>query len=208
MSDPTGERRSWHVAVTKYDREAFLADKDQLYAEAVVREPAEKLWLDTPELEAAHDGIVATAKEPNELVDQLTDLCGEAWHVNGKDEERISTADIRAKLLMKPEDSFRCHNLGRRILDAMTTLGWTKAPGRLRCHKSDQATKGYTRPLPFGPRNVPSHGQLTLGEPPVVTAEDVGEPGEGDVALEEAVKARAVEVGPGAGSTAGPDAPG
>jgi hypothetical protein len=39
----------------EYDREAFLADKDQLYAEAVVCEPAEKLWLDTPGLVAAHE---------------------------------------------------------------------------------------------------------------------------------------------------------
>ena len=98
LNDPTGERRYWHVAVTCYDRDAFLADKDQLYAEAVAREPAENLWLDTPELEAAHDAIVATVKAPNELVDMLADLHGEVWHVNGKDEERVSTADIRRAL--------------------------------------------------------------------------------------------------------------
>src|SRR5262249_41442683 len=69
LNDPTGERRYWHVAMSFYLREAFLADKDQLYAEAVAREPNEKLWLDTPELVAAHDAVVATAKEPNELVD-------------------------------------------------------------------------------------------------------------------------------------------
>src|SRR5262249_17478645 len=69
LNDPTGERRYWHVAVVKYDREAFLADKDQLYAEAVAREPKEKLWLDTPALVKAHDAIIATAKEPNALVD-------------------------------------------------------------------------------------------------------------------------------------------
>ena len=84
LNDPTGERRYWHVAVTAYDRDAFLADKDQIYAEAVAREPAENLWLDTPELVAAHDAIVATAKEPNELVDLLADLRGEIWHVNGE----------------------------------------------------------------------------------------------------------------------------
>jgi Virulence-associated protein E len=60
LNDPTGERRYWHVAVEAYDREAFLADKDQLYAEAVLREPTERLWLDTPELVASHDAIVAT----------------------------------------------------------------------------------------------------------------------------------------------------
>ena len=100
LNDPTGERRYWHVAVIYYDRDAFLADKDQLYAEAVAREPTENLWLDTPELKAAHDAIVAAAKEPNELVDMLADLRGEVWHVNGKDEERISTQDIRVQLGM------------------------------------------------------------------------------------------------------------
>ena len=148
LNDPTGERRSWHVAVTSYIRDAFVADKDQIYAEAVAREPAERLWLDTPELVAAHDAIVATAKEPNELVDLLADLHSEAWHVDGKDEERVSTQDVRNKLGMMAADAARSHGIGRRIFDAMTMLGWTKAPGTLRCHKDHQPTTGYTRPLP------------------------------------------------------------
>lgn len=155
LNDPTGERRYWHVAVKHYDRDAFHGDKDQIYAEAVKREPTENLWLDTPELMAAHDAMVATVKEPNELVDQLADLYGEAWHVNGEDEERISTADIRNMLNMTLADAVRAHNIGRRIADAMKTLGWTRARGTLRCHKGHQPTTGYTRPLPFGPRNKP-----------------------------------------------------
>jgi hypothetical protein len=155
LNDPTGERRYWHVAVKHYDRDAFHGDKDQIYAEAVKREPTENLWLDTPELMAAHDAMVATVKEPNELVDQLADLYGEAWHVNGEDEERISTADIRNMLNMTLADAVRTHNIGRRIADAMKTLGWTRARGTLRCHKGHQPTTGYTRPLPFGPRNKP-----------------------------------------------------
>ena len=164
LNDPTGERRYWHVAVTLYDREAFLADKDQLYAEAVEREPHEKLWLDTPELVAAHDAIVAAAKEPNELVDLLADLRGEVWHVDGKDEERVSTADIRAQLYMTAVDAARSHGIGRRIFDAMTVLGWRKARGTIRCHKAQpqwigsgpdpkytQPTTGYIRPLALGP---------------------------------------------------------
>jgi predicted P-loop ATPase len=122
LNDPTGERRYWHVAVTLYDREAFLADKDQLYAEAVEREPHEKLWLDTPGLVAAHDAVVATVKEPNELVVLLTDLRGEVWHANGKDEERASAQDIRFQLHMTAADAARSHNIGRRIEEAMMEL--------------------------------------------------------------------------------------
>ena len=98
---------------------------------------------------------MASAKEPNELVDLLVDLRGEDWHVDGKDEERVSTADIRAHLGMKPADAIRAHNTGRRIFDAMTVLGWTKAAATLRCHKGDQPTTGYTRPLPIGARDTP-----------------------------------------------------
>ena len=127
-----------------YDRDAFLADKDQLYAEAVVREPNENLWLDTPELVTAHDAVVAAAKEPNELVDLLADLRGEVWHVNGKDEERVSAQDIRIKLGMTAADAARSHGIGRRILEAMMALGWTKASGTIRCHKEQAPMIGYT----------------------------------------------------------------
>ena len=151
LNDPTGERRYWHVAIKLYIQDAFLADKDQLYAEAISREPTEKLWLDTPKLVAAHDAVVAGAKEPSELVDSLADLKGEVWHVDGKYEERVSTQGVRIHLGLLEVDALRFHNYGRRTLDAMTTLGWTKARGSLRCHKDRQPTTGYTRPLPDGP---------------------------------------------------------
>jgi predicted P-loop ATPase len=147
LNDPTGERRYWHVSARRYDRDAFLADKDQLYAEAVVREPAENLWLDTPELQAAHDALVATVKEPNELVDQLADLRGEVWTVNGEKEERVSVADIRAALGLFGVEMIRIHGLGRRIGEAMMELKWVKAPGTLRCRKGQDPVTGYRRPL-------------------------------------------------------------
>src|ERR1700737_1226372 len=57
---PRWRGRYWHVSASRYDRDAFLADKDQIYAEAVVRDPLENLWLDTAALQAAHDAIVTT----------------------------------------------------------------------------------------------------------------------------------------------------
>ncbi|HML07279.1 MAG TPA: VapE domain-containing protein [Xanthobacteraceae bacterium] len=172
LNDPTGERRYWDVAVQNYDREAFLADKDQLYAEAVAGEPRENLWLDTPELWKAHDAVVAEAKEPNELVDLLRGLRGEVWHVNGKDQERVSAQDIRGALGMANADAVRSHNIGRRIAEAMMELGWTKASGTIRCRKGEQATTGYIRPLPDRPP-TPS-----LLQPTEQSAEGAGEPTE------------------------------
>jgi predicted P-loop ATPase len=147
LNDPTGERRYWHVAAEKYDRDAFLVDKDQIYAEAVVREPLENLWLDKAELQAAHDAIVTTVKEPNALVDQLANLHGEVWTVNGGKEERASVADIGVALGLIGVDMVRIHGLGRRIAEAMMELKWEKAPGTLRCHKGQDPVTGYRRPL-------------------------------------------------------------
>jgi len=156
LNDPTGERRYWHVAATKYDREAFLADKDQLYAEAVAREPTENLWLDTPDLVAAHDAIVATAKEPNALVDELADLSGEVWEI-GRDpiiggwlihrEERVSNKDVRGRLGIFGVDALRIRDIGKRMSDAMMTNRWTKAASTLVCKHGGTPEGGYRRPL-------------------------------------------------------------
>jgi Virulence-associated protein E len=156
LNDPTGERRYWHVAVKKYDRDAFLADKDQIYAEAVVQEPNENLWLDTPALEQAHDAIVATAKEPNALVDDLADLDGEEWET-GRDkiaggwvihrEERVSNNTVRGKLCIMGTDALRIRDLGKRISEAMMALGWDKAHGTLVCKHGGKPEGGYRRPL-------------------------------------------------------------
>jgi hypothetical protein len=190
LSDPTGERRTWHFAMTSYDRDAFLRDKNQLYAEAVVREPSEKLWLDTPELKAEHDAMVATAKAPDELVDQLSDLVGEVWVVNGNTEERVSVVDIATKLGLSKFDTIRFHNYGRRVADAMKTLGWRKAPKNIRCHKGGSPTAGYSRP--WVEQDAPD-GDDDANTPPLQpianTAEDVGQPEEIDAALDEHVAA-------------------
>jgi hypothetical protein len=190
LSDPTGERRTWHFAMTSYDREAFLRDKDQLYAEAVAREPSEKLWLDTPELKAEHDAMVATAKAPDDLVDQLSDLIGEVWDINGQKEERVSVTDIKMKLGLSMVDSIRLHSFGRRVADAMKTLGWRKAPKNIRCHKGGSPTAGYSRP--WIEQNTPDGGDEANApplQPTANTAEDVGQPEETDTALDERVAA-------------------
>jgi putative DNA primase/helicase len=159
LKDPTGERRYWPVAVNNYDRDKFLADKDQLYAEAVVREPNEKLWLDTPELVAAHDAIVSTAKEPNTLVDDLADLAGEVWET-GRDkieggwlihrEQRVSNKDARSKLGILGIEALRMRDIGKRMSDAMMELGWTKVAGTLVCKRGNAPEGGYRRSIPDG----------------------------------------------------------
>lgn len=46
LGDPTGSRRFWPVAVNRLDLDAIVADRDQLWAEAVVRfRQGEQWWL-------------------------------------------------------------------------------------------------------------------------------------------------------------------
>ena len=70
---------------------------------------------------------------------------------------------------MDPSDALRSHGAGRRIAEAMMTLKWTKAPGTIRCHKGDQPTTGYTRPLQDGRPDAPPLQSATQ------TTEDIGE---------------------------------
>jgi predicted P-loop ATPase len=153
LNDPTGERRYWNVFVRHYagkTREAFLAVKDQLYAEAVALEPGMNLWLDTPELKAAHDAISKRAKEPNEMVELLSELTGYVWRVDGHCEERVSVAAIRPHLGLQKADACRMHGIGKRIAEAMMHLGWAKADNPIHCHKQGTPgpkVTGYARPL-------------------------------------------------------------
>jgi predicted P-loop ATPase len=53
LNDPTGARRFWPVVCGDIDLETLIRDRDQLWAEALVRfQAGMHWWLDTPELEA------------------------------------------------------------------------------------------------------------------------------------------------------------
>ena len=141
LNDPTGERRNWHVEITTYDRDAFLRDKAQLYAEAVAKEPNENLWLDDAELVEQHAAAVEAAKEPNELVDVLASVSGHRF----QDEERISTSTVRRALGITDADTARLHGIGRRINEAMLTLGWSRFAG-MACEPGGKIERGFKRP--------------------------------------------------------------
>jgi predicted P-loop ATPase len=53
LKDPTGARRFWPVVCGHIDLDALARDRDQLWAEALVRfQAGMRWWLETPELEA------------------------------------------------------------------------------------------------------------------------------------------------------------
>jgi hypothetical protein len=148
LNDPTGERRYWPVAVGGYDQDGFLAAKDQLYAEAIVRELNEKLWLDTPALVAEHDTITANAKEENELVDVLSEMHGDKYQLaTGVVVERVSVKYIRTFLGQTNADAVRISGVGRRVAEALMVLKWKKADLPIRCKRNEPPTRGWFRTI-------------------------------------------------------------
>ena len=73
LRDRTGNRRFWPITVEKrMDRDALAAVVDQIWAEAVVLwKRGEKLWMDTPELEAELLEVQGTRIVQDELEGQL-----------------------------------------------------------------------------------------------------------------------------------------
>jgi hypothetical protein len=135
LGDSTGERRTWHIEMTKYNRAEFLADKDQLYAQAVhlYKAGTEALYLDTDELKAAHGVLTQTLKVENEFVAMLENVSGERYVMHGVrgDQERISNPEIFKVLGLLNIDRMRMHDVGTKISEAMMTLGWARlAPTR------------------------------------------------------------------------------
>ena len=140
--DPTGERRSWPIGATKYDRQAFLENREQIFAEAVARERGAKLWLDDADLRAEHARKIETLRSR----DGLEDLVATLRTANGKDgEERISSASVFGSLMLSAHDL--TDKTTKRVAVAMRRCGWV-GPLAVRITGADgksSPTNGYKR---------------------------------------------------------------
>ena len=99
LRDTTGARRFWPVTCGLIDLEALVRDRDQLWAEAVVRfQAGARWWLETPELE----GMAAAEQQARLAVDAWEEKVSE-WLAGRGD---VSVGEVLVGALGLPPESW------------------------------------------------------------------------------------------------------
>ncbi|MFN3462683.1 MAG: VapE domain-containing protein [Terricaulis sp.] len=139
LRDATGNRRFWPVRVGAIDLAAMREDRDQLWAEAAVREAEgcslalpQALWTTAAEAQSAR-------MEDDPWLENLAILRGDV--IEG--EERIAFAKVVSVLGIATERQSTV--VAKRIGDCMLRLGWAKPEKPFKLH--GKSTRGYTRPV-------------------------------------------------------------
>ena len=130
------DRRFWPVKTTTIDIEALKRDRDQLWAEASMREPGASIILQQ-ELWGAASVEQEARQEHDPWEDKLANACGTVE----EDEERVSSTDLLEIVLGIHVSKQRDVDY-KRLGKCMRRLGWD-GPKNIRIGK-DQ-TKGYAR---------------------------------------------------------------
>ena len=150
LSDPTGARRFWPVAVGRIDLETLRRDRDQLWAEAAAHEAkGEALPIDKSLYEAA--AIEQERRRaPDPWTDVLAGVKGTRFEAPDGAVERISTSELLTRCLQL-QPAQMGHGTSQRLGTAMRRLGWD-GPKPIRLHqggsaerKATSVVKGYER---------------------------------------------------------------
>jgi hypothetical protein len=147
LTDPTGNRRIWPVHCGTIDIEALTVDRDQLWAEAVVRYHGGGAW----HLSSAEETLASDEQEDRIIQDALEDQIGEAlirgvrsfelsggWAI-APNATAVSTQQILEHIVHDRGDKPR--SLQMRIATAMIRLGWS----RVRHSGSRYGGRGWRR---------------------------------------------------------------
>jgi len=120
LKDPTGSRRFWPVETSRIDIEAIKRDRDQLWAEAVVRFRRGETW----HLSRADGQTLKALSDEFQEVDSWEPLISE-W-VEGRRGTRFSTTELfDGPLQVPPDRRHRGHD--NRIATILKALGCVKA---------------------------------------------------------------------------------
>ena len=110
LNDQTGNRRWWIVRVGRCDVAGLKAVLDQLWAEAVLAEPTERLWLDTNELKAEAAALSEAAVDHGPWLDLLLGkipagpvklAVADAWELVGIGAREVNKISVQSRAAMK-----------------------------------------------------------------------------------------------------------
>jgi predicted P-loop ATPase len=171
LGDPTGNRRFWPVRLSDeaIDQEAIIRDRDQLWAEAVVREAQGESNRLPPELWEVAAQVQRERMRDDPWFTKLFDAIGD---MEGRIKEE-TLWDIIGGI----EPAKRTSRDASRITSAMRQLGWSKKRIVVNGERVQGWTKGEQQvgvPLPRL-EWIPSNGKLkvvTLATPPGDPSED------------------------------------
>lgn len=124
IDDPTGGRRFWPVKVGVININWIKANRDQLWAEASVREgKGENHWLDSGRLRKAAEQSQVVRAVRDEWADPMTTYC------SGK--EFVIVREFLVRALGIPEKDIHV-GLQTRCSDILVSMGWTANQERMK----------------------------------------------------------------------------
>jgi len=133
LHDKTGNRRYWPVRVGEINLEALRRDRDQIWAEALVRYAAGEKWWVSEQAEAA---IFALEQSLRETPDALEELIGAYVEVH----EDVTMRQLLESLAPDVKIKDWTPALQNRVGHIMSALGWV-VDGRPREQVLDEAGK-------------------------------------------------------------------
>ncbi len=125
LADPTGNRRFWPVTCSDIDLDALKRDRDQLWAEALVRHREKEQWhLDSPELVA-----LASAAQQDRVIEDDWEILIARWVESDAGKYMIGRGDglaipdvLSSAIGVKPDKNDRAASTRCGI--QLKKLGW------------------------------------------------------------------------------------